>query len=112
MVHKSFHRYVVRAVNGHRQMNHNNRLGNHGTNRHGTHTSHGVQLRQYNEEKHRREIEGLLTLWFDMLTRVAIIYLQAPGRNRQWFFFDRGPLIKVHIISFICATAAAAAPAV
>jgi hypothetical protein len=87
LVHKAFHRYVVRAKNGHRQLNHDGR--------HSSDGSHGTKLRQYNEEKHRKEISSLLLKWHDTIATVSVIYLQAPGRNRQWFFFDSGPLQKV-----------------
>jgi hypothetical protein len=79
VVHKGHRRYVVRKGQGHRQSKH--------TSAHGGKKSRsaGGQLRAFNEEKHKMETIVVLDSWKEELERVAIIWIAAPGHNRDLF---------------------------
>ncbi|XP_014667024.1 PREDICTED: ankyrin repeat and zinc finger domain-containing protein 1-like [Priapulus caudatus] len=81
MVHKTFHRYTVRAKRGTSQGTYD---GAHGKAR-----SAGASLRRYNEAALALEVKELLTSWSDRITKCDRIFLQAPRYNRGMFLHGK-----------------------
>eukprot|EP00668_Euglena_longa_P002655 GGOE01003101.1.p1 GENE.GGOE01003101.1~~GGOE01003101.1.p1 ORF type:complete len:579 (-),score=187.96 GGOE01003101.1:346-2061(-) len=85
IVHKSFHRYIVRRKQGGRQSTQDK--GN------GCMSSVGSQLRRHHEAKWKEKIRSTLTEWGPYLQSCLGIFLHAPGpANMHDLFFEKGPL--------------------
>lgn len=78
VVHKSFHRYVVRAKQGGLQSASDAR---------GTKAkSSGASLRRYNEKALKDEIQSLLASWAELLEETPLIFLRCSTLQRHIFF--------------------------
>lgn len=83
--HKSCHRYVTRRKNGGRQST-KDKSGKRPQ-------SAGANIRRFNEEKHRIEIEETLKRWHHEIRTADMIFIHAPGPvNRKLLFFEGSPL--------------------
>ncbi|CAK7347941.1 unnamed protein product [Dovyalis caffra] len=78
VVHKTFHRYVVRAKAGKKQSSKD------GTGR-AAHSA-GASLRRHNELALKKDIQELLDVWKPYFDASSCIWLYAPSSNRQLFF--------------------------
>ncbi|XP_052826487.1 ankyrin repeat and zinc finger domain-containing protein 1 isoform X1 [Octopus bimaculoides] len=78
IMHKTFHRYTVRAKQGKSQGSRDGR-GN-------APRSAGASLRRHNESALNQDVQELLTSWSDYLMRCDLIFLRAPSFNQQMFF--------------------------
>lgn len=78
VLHKTFHRYVVRAKAGKKQSSKD------GTGR-AAHSA-GASLRRYNELALKKDIQELLDVWKPYFDASSCIYLYAPSSNRQLLF--------------------------
>ncbi|KAG5251477.1 ankyrin repeat and zinc finger domain-containing protein [Salix suchowensis] len=78
ILHKTFHRYVVRAKAGKKQSSKD------GTGR-AAHSA-GASLRRYNEQALKKDIQELLDVWKPYFDASSCIYLYAPSSNRQLLF--------------------------
>ncbi len=79
VLHKGHRRYVTRKGQGHRQSKHTSAQGGKKS------RSAGGQLRAFNEEKHRTETLEVLDEWMEELRNVYLIWIVAPGHNRDLF---------------------------
>lgn len=87
--HKTCHRYVTRRKNGGRQSSKDN-SGNKGRRP----QSAGANIRRFNEEKHRIEIEETLKRWQHEVRTADMVFIHAPGPvNRKLLFFEGSPLL-------------------
>ncbi|XP_077978963.1 tRNA endonuclease ANKZF1-like [Glandiceps talaboti] len=80
LVHKTFHRYTVRAKRGTSQGMKDNQSGGHGP------KSAGASLRRYNEAALIQDIHNLLDEWKDSLSSCDHIFIRAPSFNKAIFF--------------------------
>eukprot|EP00759_Apiculatamorpha_spiralis_P031528 PhF_6_TR3338/c0_g1_i1/m.4715 len=71
VVHRAFHRYIVRKGQGGRQSNHD-RSG-------GSMTSAGSQIRRHHEKKWIEEIKETVTSWKEHIDNACVILVTAPG---------------------------------
>ncbi|GAV75685.1 hypothetical protein CFOL_v3_19163 [Cephalotus follicularis] len=78
VVHKTFHRYVVRAKAGKKQSS-KDASGK-------TAHSAGASLRRYNELALRKEIQELFASWKPYFDASSCIFIHAPSNNRQLLF--------------------------
>jgi Bacteroidetes VLRF1 release factor len=84
LVHRRFHRYVVRKKAGKRQSSQDK-------SKHAR--SIGATLRRHHEEKYRQQIRETVLEWADEIRDASAIYIGAPGPiNRADFFFDESPV--------------------
>ncbi|XP_078704019.1 tRNA endonuclease ANKZF1-like [Branchiostoma floridae x Branchiostoma belcheri] len=80
VVHKTFHRYTVRAKRGTAQGLRDSKQG-------GSHPkSAGANLRRYNEAALNEDIRQLLVSWSDHLKSSHKIFVRAPSYNKATFF--------------------------
>eukprot|EP00058_Branchiostoma_floridae_P015203 XP_002600691.1 hypothetical protein BRAFLDRAFT_118554 [Branchiostoma floridae] len=80
VVHKTFHRYTVRAKRGTAQGLRDSKQG-------GSHPkSAGANLRRYNEAALNEDIRQLLVSWADHLKSCHKIFVRAPSYNKATFF--------------------------
>ncbi|XP_078573283.1 tRNA endonuclease ANKZF1-like isoform X1 [Branchiostoma floridae x Branchiostoma japonicum] len=80
VVHKTFHRYTVRAKRGTAQGLRDSKQG-------GSHPkSAGANLRRYNEAALNEDIRQLLVSWSDHLKSCHKIFVRAPSYNKATFF--------------------------
>ncbi|CAH1237947.1 ANKZF1 [Branchiostoma lanceolatum] len=80
VVHKTFHRYTVRAKRGTAQGARDSKQG-------GSHPkSAGANLRRYNEAALNEDIRQLLVSWSDHLKSSHKIFVRAPSYNKATFF--------------------------
>eukprot|EP00742_Colponemidia_sp_Colp-10_P003116 GILJ01003319.1.p1 GENE.GILJ01003319.1~~GILJ01003319.1.p1 ORF type:complete len:325 (-),score=38.46 GILJ01003319.1:49-1023(-) len=82
--HKTDHRYVVRKKAGGRQVSYD-KGGSQPK-------SAGASMRRYNEDKHQERIAEILQEWTHHIQQAHLIFLHAPGINRQFFFTESSPL--------------------
>ncbi len=55
-----------------------------------TKKSHGQSKHQdYDIVKHKEQIKQVLDGWRDEIHYVDIVYLHAPGKNTEFFFYDQ-----------------------
>jgi hypothetical protein len=96
--HKSDHKYVVRKKAGQRQINKDKSKNI----KHST----GAQLRREGEKKHSENIEYILKLNEEYLSKSDVIFLFAPGINKQLIIGDSRPLSnykkKIINILYVC----------
>ncbi|EEF50408.1 conserved hypothetical protein [Ricinus communis] len=78
MVHKTFHRYVVRAKAGKKQSSKD------GSGR-AAHSA-GASLRRYNELALKKDIQELLAAWKPYFDASTSVFIHAPSSNRQLLF--------------------------
>lgn len=78
-VQKSFHRYVARAKQGGVQSQHDS--GGKGAAK-----SAGAQLRRYNEQKMKEEIQAILLGWAARLQKTPLIFIRCATYHRNVFF--------------------------
>ena len=83
----SDHKYVSRKKQGGRQMGADKRKG-------GSIHSKGADIRRENEKKHNENIENMIEESSNMLDRVSLIFLHAPGNNYYVFIGGDGYLEK------------------
>lgn len=86
VVHKTFHRYVVRAKRGMAQSTRDS----HGN----APKSAGATLRRYNEAALTQEIQDLLASWNEHIRQCDRIFIRAPSLNRKIFFSGKNPLFE------------------
>ncbi len=79
VLHKGLRAYISRRGQGHRQSKHTSAQGGKKS------RSAGGQLRAYNEEKHKNETVAVLEAWKDELEKVSLIWIAAPGHNRDLY---------------------------
>ncbi|XP_072027233.1 tRNA endonuclease ANKZF1-like isoform X1 [Amphiura filiformis] len=84
-VHKTFHRYTVRAKRGTAQ---GQRDGKQGGNQP---KSAGASIRRYNEAALMQDIQDLLESWKETLNDCQLIFLRAPSYNRNIFYGGKNP---------------------
>ncbi|KAJ8255325.1 hypothetical protein GJAV_G00203590 [Gymnothorax javanicus] len=89
LLHKTFHRYTVRAKRGTAQgLRDSQSRGN-------APKSAGANLRRYNEAMLVKDIQDLLESWSGHIREADAIFLRAPSYNRSIFFRGRAaPLEK------------------
>uniref|UniRef100_A0A1I7U3L0 BVLRF1 domain-containing protein n=1 Tax=Caenorhabditis tropicalis TaxID=1561998 RepID=A0A1I7U3L0_9PELO len=78
-VQKSFHRYVARAKQGGVQSQHDS--GGKGAAK-----SAGAQLRRYNEQKMKEEIQSIMSSWKSRLQKSPLIFIRCAAYHRNIFF--------------------------
>ncbi|CAH1790093.1 unnamed protein product [Owenia fusiformis] len=83
IVHKTFHRYVVRAKRGTAQSARDS-TGS-------APKSSGASLRRYNENALKEEILQLIESWKAEIERCDFIFLRAPSWNKAFFFGGKQP---------------------
>ncbi|KAH3719844.1 ankyrin repeat and zinc finger domain-containing protein 1-like isoform X2 [Dreissena polymorpha] len=98
VLHKTFHRYVVRAKRGTAQSSRDSQ-GN-------APKSAGASLRRYNEAALTQEIQDLISSWGDQLQQCNRIFLRAPSFNRKIFFSGKNPPLdkadkRVRLVPFM-----------
>ncbi|XP_067650118.1 tRNA endonuclease ANKZF1-like [Haliotis asinina] len=86
VVHKTFHRYVVRAKRGTAQGSRDSQ-GN-------APKSAGASIRRHNEAALMQEVQDLLATWSDHLKKCDLIFLRAPSFNRLMFYAGKNPPFK------------------
>ncbi|XP_076439741.1 tRNA endonuclease ANKZF1-like isoform X2 [Babylonia areolata] len=86
VVHKTFHRYVVRAKRGTLQSVRDNQGG--------APKSGGASLRRYNEAALAREIQELLAGWSQHLQSCHLIFLRTSTYSRHIFFGAKSPVFS------------------
>ncbi|EAR92408.1 hypothetical protein TTHERM_00085060 (macronuclear) [Tetrahymena thermophila SB210] len=97
--HKSDHKYVVRKKAGQRQLNCDTQTGK-------KVKSIGSQIRRDQEKKHQEKVHNILNEHIDEIDKTDVVFLQAPGLNKQILIRDNEPLMKVqHKIRSLCLTA-------
>ncbi|KAK7473986.1 hypothetical protein BaRGS_00034755 [Batillaria attramentaria] len=85
VVHKTFHRYVVRAKRGTAQSTRDSQ-GN-------APKSGGASLRRYNEAALALEIQELLTSWSEQMKNCHLIFLRTSTYSKQIFFGGKAPAL-------------------
>ncbi|XP_070566888.1 tRNA endonuclease ANKZF1-like [Ptychodera flava] len=80
LLHKTFHRYTVRAKRGSAQGIRDSQQGGHAP------RSAGASLRRYNEAALIQDIHDLLDDWKESLADCDHIFLRAPSFNKAIFF--------------------------
>uniref|UniRef100_A0A669F4F0 Ankyrin repeat and zinc finger peptidyl tRNA hydrolase 1 n=1 Tax=Oreochromis niloticus TaxID=8128 RepID=A0A669F4F0_ORENI len=89
LLHKTFHRYTVRAKRGTAQGLRDSQNRSHAP------RSAGAALRRHNEAALVKEIQDLLVTWAEHLKAASKIFIRAPSYNKTIFFGGRGgPLDK------------------
>ncbi|KAF1760036.1 hypothetical protein GCK72_008282 [Caenorhabditis remanei] len=78
-VQKSFHRYVARAKQGGVQSQHDS--GGKGAAK-----SAGAQLRRYNEQKMKEEIQQIMSSWKPRLQKTPLLFIRCAAYHRNVFF--------------------------
>jgi len=86
VVHKTFARYTVRKKQGGSQSSRDNQ--GHAP------KSMGAQIRRAQTVKFQEDIQALLLEWKSQLVNCDRIFLFAPSANREYYFFENGPLQK------------------
>ncbi|XP_033762728.1 LOW QUALITY PROTEIN: ankyrin repeat and zinc finger domain-containing protein 1-like [Pecten maximus] len=86
LVHKTFHRYVVRAKRGTAQSSRDSQ-GN-------APKSAGASLRRYNEAALKEEVHELFSSWSELLAKCDLIFLRAPSFNKRIFFSGKTPPLQ------------------
>eukprot|EP00731_Ephydatia_muelleri_P028556 Em0020g200a len=82
LVHKTFHRYTVRAKRGTVQSVRDNQGGHC--------KSAGASLRRYNEAALEQDIQELLRSWSDLLAACSAVFLRSSKYNRKIFVGGKG----------------------
>ncbi|KAL3970046.1 Rho family GTPase 1 [Sarotherodon galilaeus] len=89
LLHKTFHRYTVRAKRGTAQGLRDSQNRSHAP------KSAGAALRRHNEAALVKDIQDLLVTWAEHLKAASKIFIRAPSYNKTIFFGGRGcPLDK------------------
>ncbi|XP_026001020.1 ankyrin repeat and zinc finger domain-containing protein 1 [Astatotilapia calliptera] len=89
LLHKTFHRYTVRAKRGTAQGLRDSQNRSHAP------KSAGAALRRHNEAALVKDIQDLLVTWAEHLKGASKIFIRAPSYNKTIFFGGRGgPLDK------------------
>ncbi|KZV41613.1 ankyrin repeat and zinc finger domain-containing protein 1-like [Dorcoceras hygrometricum] len=83
VVHKTFHRYVVRAKAGKKQSSKD-------ASGRGIHSA-GASLRRYNEFALKKNVQELLASWKPYFAVASCIFIHAPSNNRQLLFDGEKP---------------------
>ncbi|KDP28735.1 hypothetical protein JCGZ_14506 [Jatropha curcas] len=78
VVHKTFHRYVVRAKAGKKQSSKD-------ASGRAAHSA-GASLRRYNELALKKDIQELFAAWKPYFDASTCVFIHAPSSNRQLFF--------------------------
>eukprot|EP00117_Sycon_ciliatum_P040962 scpid39407/ scgid30036/ Ankyrin repeat and zinc finger domain-containing protein 1; Zinc finger protein 744 len=86
VVHKTFHRYVVRAKRGTAQSVHDSQ-GHHAK-------SAGANIRRHNEAALKLEVAALFQQWSEHIAAASLIFLRVPLYQRPVFFAGRTPLLE------------------
>lgn len=86
IVHKTFHRYTVRAKRGTSQSTRDSKHGGHQP------KSAGASLRRFNEAALEQDIGKLLEEWSRFFAEARTIFIRVPAHGRTSFF--TGPLDK------------------
>lgn len=85
-LHKTFHRYIVRAKRGSAQSSHD-KMGS-------AAKSAGANLRRYNEAALAQEVKDLLLLWSTDIALCHRIFVRAPSFNKALLFGGKSPVLK------------------
>ncbi|KAL4562788.1 hypothetical protein LXL04_026819 [Taraxacum kok-saghyz] len=83
VVHKTYHRYVIRAKSGKKQSSKDasGKIAH----------SAGASIRRHNELALKKEIRDLLTSWKPYFEASSCIFIHAPSDNRQLLFENETP---------------------
>ncbi|XP_078083890.1 tRNA endonuclease ANKZF1 [Mustelus asterias] len=87
VLHKTFHRYTVRAKRGVAQG------ARDAQNQSRTPKSAGASLRRYNEAALVKDVEELLASWSESLRVASAIFVRAPSYNKSIFFSGKEPIL-------------------
>ncbi|XP_059503610.1 tRNA endonuclease ANKZF1 [Stegostoma tigrinum] len=87
VLHKTFHRYTVRAKRGVTQG------AKDAQNRTRAPKSAGASLRRYNEAALVKDVEDLLLSWSEFLQAASAIFLRAPNYSKSIFFSGKEPVL-------------------
>ncbi|XP_022085556.1 ankyrin repeat and zinc finger domain-containing protein 1-like isoform X2 [Acanthaster planci] len=90
VVHKTFHRYTVRAKRGTAQGMRDSQQGGNQP------KSAGASLRRYNEAALVDDIHALLASWDDQTKACHRIFMRAPSYNKNVFFGGKSPPLDRH----------------
>ncbi|XP_048454516.1 ankyrin repeat and zinc finger domain-containing protein 1 [Rhincodon typus] len=88
VLHKTFHRYTVRAKRGVTQG------AKDAQNRTRAPKSAGASLRRYNEAALIKDVEDLLLSWSEFLQAASAIFLRAPNYSKSIFFSGKEPVLN------------------
>ncbi|KAM7302067.1 ankyrin repeat and zinc finger domain-containing protein 1 [Ixodes scapularis] len=88
LLHKTFHRYTVRAKQGGAQSSRD------GKQKGMQPKSAGASLRRHNEIALTKDIQDLLGTWAEELQKCSAIFYRAPGANRIVLFYGKSPPFK------------------
>ncbi|CAH1435171.1 unnamed protein product [Lactuca virosa] len=88
VVHKTFHRYVIRAKSGKKQSSKDasGKIAH----------SAGASIRRHNELALKKEIRELLASWKPYFEASSCIFIHAPSDNRQLLFEGETPYFSGH----------------
>uniref|UniRef100_H2ZNI1 VLRF1 domain-containing protein n=1 Tax=Ciona savignyi TaxID=51511 RepID=H2ZNI1_CIOSA len=87
-VHKTFHRYIVRAKRGSVQSS------NDAANRNNTAKSAGASLRRHNEQMLEESIKQLLQSWNEEIKNASLIFIRIPQYRKALFYSGKDPLFN------------------
>ncbi|CAN7997022.1 unnamed protein product [Ixodes hexagonus] len=88
LLHKTFHRYTVRAKQGGAQSSRD------GKQKGMQPKSAGASLRRHNEVTLAKDIQDLLGTWAEELQKCSAVFYRAPGANRIVLFSGKNPPFK------------------
>ncbi|PKK80939.1 hypothetical protein RhiirC2_723275 [Rhizophagus irregularis] len=86
IVHKTFHRYTTRRKQGGSQASNDNTKGKA--------KSAGAELRRYNESALQKSIRVLIEQWKSMIEESELIFIHAPGNNKNIIYNYEGAVLK------------------
>lgn len=98
VIHKTFHKYVVRAKRGTVQSQRDQKGS--------APKSGGASLRRHNESELAKNIQLLIQAWKEHLETSNYIFIRSPKYNKEIFYGGKNPLFKkdderIHGIPFI-----------
>ncbi|KAJ3272172.1 hypothetical protein HDV01_005937 [Terramyces sp. JEL0728] len=92
LAHKTFHRYTTRRKQGGAQSGNDSSKGKA--------NSAGAQIRRYNEQVLREEIQQLLKDWKEMINRSKYVFVKYPAQSRSVILFDENIIDPAKVRSF------------
>ncbi|KAJ3311757.1 Ankyrin repeat and zinc finger domain-containing protein 1 [Boothiomyces sp. JEL0838] len=92
LVHKTFHRYTTRRKQGGAQSGNDNSKGKA--------NSAGAQIRRYNEQVLREEIQQLLKDWKPLISESKYVFIKCPVQSRSVILFDEKIIDPSKVRSF------------
>ncbi|KAJ3322192.1 Ankyrin repeat and zinc finger domain-containing protein 1 [Boothiomyces sp. JEL0866] len=92
LAHKTFHRYTTRRKQGGAQSGNDNSKGKA--------NSAGAQIRRYNEQVLREEIQQLLKDWKQLINESKYVFIKCPVQSRSVILFDEKIINPEKVRSF------------